>query len=83
METITVRAVYRKGALRPQEKLELPENTVVQVQVTPIADPAKQPGSLFGAFPELATLSGDDFDWAKRLWEHGIEKQSRIMDGLE
>jgi len=36
----------------------------------------------FGAFPELAALAGDDFAWAKRLWEHGLEKQSRLLDEL-
>jgi len=39
--------------------------------------------TVFGAFPELATLTEEDFEWAKRLWEHGLAKQSRILDGLE
>lgn len=33
METITVQAVYKKGVLRPRKKLNLPEDSVVDVQV--------------------------------------------------
>ena len=57
--------------------------TTITVQVTPLPTTDAAPGSLFGAFPELAVLSDDDVAWAKRLWEHGLEKQSRILDGLE
>jgi len=46
MTTITVQAVYRDGVLQPRTKLDLPENTPVQVQVTPL--PAGKE-SLFGA----------------------------------
>jgi predicted DNA-binding antitoxin AbrB/MazE fold protein len=33
METFTVQAVYKKGVLRPKTKLNLPENSVVEVDV--------------------------------------------------
>jgi predicted DNA-binding antitoxin AbrB/MazE fold protein len=36
MTTLTVQAVYRKGALQPKMKLDLPEDALVQVQVTPV-----------------------------------------------
>jgi len=83
MTTITVQATYRDGVLKPQVKLDLPDNTPVQVQITPLPTGDTAPGSLYGAFPELAALTDDDVAWAKRLWEHGVEKQSRILDGLE
>ncbi len=83
MTTITIQAIYRNGVLEPEEKLDLPENTPVQVQITPLPESESAGGSLFGLFPELASLTGDDFSWARRLWEHGVEKQSRILDGLE
>jgi predicted DNA-binding antitoxin AbrB/MazE fold protein len=83
MKTITVQAVYRKGALRPKKKLDLPENTLVQVQVTPLKAAPVPAGSLFGAFPELKAITEEDISWIKRLWEHGLEKQMRILDGLE
>ena len=82
MTTLIVKAVYRQGALQPERKLDLPENTLVQVQITPLSEQAAQ-GSLFGAFPELCQVADDDFVWVKNLWEHGVEKQSRILNGQE
>ncbi|GMV34048.1 MAG: DUF104 domain-containing protein [Chloroflexi bacterium CFX1] len=35
METMTVQAVYKKGVLKPVKKLNLPENSLVVVRVTP------------------------------------------------
>ncbi len=82
MTSIVVQARYRNGVLQPQVKLDLPEDALVQVQVTPLPE-VRLPGhSLFGAFPELAGLSGDDVASTKRLWDHGLEKQSRLLDGL-
>jgi len=83
MTTFTVQAVYHKGALRPKKKLDLPENTLVQVQVTPLEAVPVSAGSLFGAFPELKAITDEDISRVKRLWEHGLEKQMRILDGLE
>ena len=83
MTSIVVQARYRNGVLQPQVKLDLPEDALVQVQVTPVPAVRTSGGSLFGVFPELAGLTSDDFAWAERLWEHGIEKQSRILDDLE
>jgi len=81
MTMITVPAIYRGGVLQPKVKLDLPDNTPVQVQVISLP-PQASTDSLFGAFPELVMLTGDDLARAKRLWEHGIEKQSRLLDGL-
>ena len=39
MTIITIPAIYRDGALHPKEKLDLPENTPVEVQVTVEARP--------------------------------------------
>ena len=84
MERISFQAIYRKGILKPKIKLNLPDNTLLQVQVTPVALPAEQPviqrGSLFGTFPELAAFTRKDIGWAKRIWDHGVENQLRIMD---
>ena len=70
MTTVTVQAIYQAGVLRPRRKLDLPDNTLVQVQVTPLPAAESALGSLFGAFPELAFLTDDDVDGSKRLWEH-------------
>ena len=81
MDTIIVQAVYKKGVLKPRERLELPDNTVVQVEITPLTEVPKQGASLFGAFPELAVITLDDYTWSKGLWKKGLDKQSKIMDG--
>lgn len=80
MMTIVIQAIYRDGKLEPKEKLDLPENTPVQLQVIPLVVEDEPTDTLFGAFPELAALTGDEFAWASRLWEHSLEKQSRILD---
>ena len=65
MEPTIIEAIYHKGVLKPKVKLDLPEDALVQVQVTPVhTEPSVTP-SLFGAFPELATLIEEDFRWAK------------------
>lgn len=79
---LTFQATYQNGVLRPRIKLNLPDNSVVQVQVTSAAPADTVNASLFGAFPELAALTDSDFDWAERTWEHSTEKQSRTLDGL-
>lgn len=82
MTTITVQATYRNGVLLPDHLLDLPNNASLQLQVTVLPIAEKSARSLFGAFPELAGLTDDDFDWAKRLWSHGLEKEARSLDGL-
>lgn len=82
MTTFTIQAVYQGGVLQPKGKLNLPDNTLVQVQVTPLPIGKTLTDSLFGLFPELAMLSDDDFAWARRLWEHSLERQSSRLDEL-
>jgi predicted DNA-binding antitoxin AbrB/MazE fold protein len=80
---IKFQATYQNGILRPRVKLDLPDNSVVQVQVMAVqSTDVTTSGSLFGAFPELAALTDSDFAWAERTWEHSVEKQSRILDEL-
>lgn len=79
---MTIKAIYHDGILELLEPLPLEENQKVEIELTPLSTSVPEPGSLFGAFPELAALTTDDLEWAKRLWEHSAEKQSRILDGL-
>lgn len=37
--------------------------------------------TLFGAFPELAAVTGDDIAWVKSLWQQSLDKQLRILQG--
>lgn len=80
MTTIVIPAIYRDGVLHPQTRIDLPDNTPVEIQVTPVSRAASPAASLFGAFPQLGALPEDDFAWAKRMWEHGLERQSRALD---
>ena len=79
---MTIKAIYSNGVLKPLKPLPLNENETVEIEVTTIPQMRSTMKSLFGAFPALAVFSQEDFDWAKRMWEHGVEKQSRILDGL-
>jgi hypothetical protein len=36
-------------------------------------------GSLAGAFPELASLTDADLEWAKEQWQHGLERPIELM----
>ncbi|MDW8327995.1 MAG: hypothetical protein RMK99_15650, partial [Anaerolineales bacterium] len=69
----------RNGVLQLPHKLDLPENTVVQVEITPLPSPTKLK-SLYGAFPELAAIIDADLDEAKQIWQEGLEKQLRILE---
>ena len=80
---LTFQAVYQKGVLKPKIKLDLPENTVVQVQLLPASAERKVPDSLFGAFPELASITEDDIQWAKSLWNDSAQKQRRIVENRD
>jgi len=74
MATITVQAVYHKGTLRLKKKLDLPEDALVQVDVTPLesAPVAGVGDSLFGAFPELKAITED---WEQEEWRDFALKQ--------
>jgi predicted DNA-binding antitoxin AbrB/MazE fold protein len=60
MTSIIIEAVYRDGVLQPQTELDLPDNTSVLVEITPLPAKSIFASSLFGAFPELATLTDDE-----------------------
>ncbi len=79
METFTVQAVFRKGVLRPKTKLNLPEDSVVEVQVKAAGQTSGTKASLFGAFPELSAITDDDVLGAKGLWEKSLKKQARLL----
>ena len=61
MATITVQAVYHKGALRPKKKLDLPEDALVEVQVTPLESSAVVSGA-------KTDQQEDDFFSLAGLW---------------
>jgi predicted DNA-binding antitoxin AbrB/MazE fold protein len=75
---ITIQAVFRNGSLQPIKKLDLPDNTAVQVLVIPLNAQGKP--SLFGVIPNLATI-GNDIVGIKQLLNDGVDKQMRLMSG--
>lgn len=36
-------------------------------------------GPLAGAFPELASLTDADLEWAKQQWQRGVDRQLELM----
>lgn len=80
METITVQAVYEKGVLKPRKKLDLPEHSVVEIQIDAAHPDSKiRQASLFGAFPELKAVTDQELKSVKKSWDRGAKKQSRLL----
>lgn len=79
METITVQAVYEKGVLKPRKKLNLPEHSVVDLEVKTSQPKRLARKSLFGAFPELAIITDDDVRQVKKQWNKSLQRQSRLL----
>lgn len=78
--TVTVEAIYQSGVIKPLTPLDLRENERIKIQIEREPLPKARPAaSLRGAFPELAAISDEDIEWAKGLWERGVEKQARIL----
>ncbi len=75
---ITIQAIYRDGKLQPQTKLDLPDNTPVQVLVLPLTVEGRP--TLFGAFPELLSIGGE-LERVKQLLADSLDKQLKMLDG--
>ncbi|MBV7337674.1 antitoxin family protein [Chloroflexi bacterium TSY] len=64
---LTITATYSDGVLVPQGVLDLPENALVQIEITSVEQKKSKRKSLFGAFPELAVLVNVADD-VKQIW---------------
>lgn len=64
METVTIQAVYKKGVLKPVKKLNLPENSLVEIKVTSMRKMKKD--------VPFASLIG--------VWENLPEKEKSALD---
>ena len=87
MTTITTRAVYKDGVLKPATKLDLPDGAPVEVQVTalPVAVPGTADG--FGSLHGILKLSQTDLgeieqeiDQIRRESTQRIERLARELD---
>ncbi len=65
---ITTAAVYTNGVLRPQAPLDLPDNSLVQIEITPLQQEPESASTLFGAFPELRSIGAAELEAARRAW---------------
>lgn len=81
MTTITIEAVVTNGILKPLTQLVLPEGTKVHAQLHIESVTDASIASLFGAFPELATITADDLVEVKRTWERSLDKQAQTLSG--
>lgn len=66
------------------DEVDLNENE--RIKVTIVRRQAKktdEPNSLLGAFPELKEITDEDIEEAKKVWERGLEKEIRILEGDE
>ncbi len=78
---IRAAAVYVGGVLRLEEKLDLPDNTLVHLEIKPVQEERPVPDSLFGAFPELTVLARQDVQWVKRALERGLDRSPDSSEG--
>lgn len=76
---LTLQAVYRDGAIQLKTKLDLPNNTPLQVLIVPLTVDGKP--SLFGLFPQLAALNFGDVAGIKQLLSDGLDNQRKILSG--
>jgi hypothetical protein len=83
MTTISLSAIYRNGRLELSEPLDLPDGTEVLVQVTLLDLATPNPSFAFGAFPELADITDEELEDVKKVWDRMVERQIRIITGLE
>lgn len=75
METITVQAVYREGVLRPRKKLNLPENSLMELRVKKAKAPKHVAfHSLIGIWEHLRDSEMQDLETALLR----VRKQSKI-----
>lgn len=72
---MTLKAIYSNGVFVPLKPLALDEDQTVEIEVMIIPQTNPKIKSLYGAFPALAVFSHEDFDWGRRMWDHGIEEQ--------
>ncbi len=85
MNTITVQAVYQSGVLKPDTKLDLPEGTAVEVQITPVTSFAKPTafGSLAGIWSHLIDADLDRLEQGlaeiRRQTAEKIERLTREL----
>lgn len=81
-QTATFEAIYQDGVFKPLHPVRLANNTRVEIRIAQNVEAIVQDsdlGPLAGAFPELASLSDADIDWAKEQWQRGLQRQLDLL----
>jgi len=80
---LTVTAVYKDGALIPMTKLNLPNDTQVQLQIVDMQAATLPGASAFGSLAGIwADLSDDDLSHAQQAIAKSRQKSSRKIKQL-
>ncbi len=81
-QVATVEAIYQDGVFKPLHPVRLANNTRVKIRIAQnveaIVDDSDL-GPLAGAFPELASLTDADIEWAQDQWQRGIQRQLEML----
>ncbi|MEI2692889.1 MAG: antitoxin family protein [Anaerolineae bacterium] len=81
-QVATVEAIYQDGVFKPLRPVRLANNTRVEIRIAQnveaIVDDSDL-GPLAGAFPELASLTDADIEWAKDQWQRGLQRQLDLL----
>lgn len=71
-----IRAVYSGGVFKPLQKVSLPEDEKVELEIK--KEKPKKNISLRGIWKGIQ-ISEEDIDRAMHIWDGGLEKQLEIL----
>ncbi len=81
--TITIKAIYQNGVIRPLEVVDLQENEQIIVQIKHLEEkPSGRPqplSSLRGIWKDLPPIPDKLIEEATQMWERGLEKQIKLL----
>ena len=83
MTIITATAVYKDGVLKPAIKLDLPEDTAVQVQIVPLLAASQSTPTPFGLLKGIwSHLSDSDLEQMEQALDEGRRQSSEKVKRL-
>ncbi len=72
----TIKAVYEDGVIKPLNRVDLPERTRLQVEITPLLEHTITLRDLWKGAGDLAE---ENLEAAKCLWEDGVAEQLETL----
>ncbi|HKZ84627.1 MAG TPA: antitoxin family protein [Anaerolineae bacterium] len=81
MAVLTTRAIYKDGVLKPTTKLDLPDGTTVEVQISalPLAISVDPKDSLMDDEPTLQAMYAEFAEEDRHLAEAGLQAYARTL----